>query len=239
MKHLIVIVLSLIILYLSKISYAKELEGDYVVVMHGIASSSKQMKNLAIYLKKEGYDVINVSYPSTNNKLEKLVDLVNKKLSVKFIKDKPIHFVGYSLGGLLIRAMIQKYPPKKLGRVVQIGTPNNGSEIIDFIKDKLFYKKILGPLGNELSINSNILKKLLGKVNYEIGGIAGNISNNRIASVIIPGDDDGVVSIKSTKFEGIKDHIVVSSSHINLPTNKIVHKQTLYFLKNGVFNHSK
>ncbi len=103
-----------------------------------------------------------------------------------------------------------------------------------FFEDNWLYKKIYGPAGKELTTNNAVMEKLLGKVDYELGVIAGNSTIDPISSTIIPGDDDGKVSIKSTKFKGMKDHIVVSASHTFFPSNKTVHQQTEYFLKHGV-----
>lgn len=145
--------------------------------------------------------------------------------------------IGYSMGGILVRSLINKYPPEKLGRVVQLAAPNNGSEVSDFLLNNWFYKKIYGLAEQQLTTNNKATKKLLDKVDYVLGVIAGNSTIDPISSYIIGGDDDGKVSIASTKFEGMKDHIVVSASHTFFPSNTDVHKQTLYFLKNDAFKH--
>ena len=209
--------------------------GDYVVLFHGIARSSTQMKSLEEYLTKQGYDVINYNYPSTDYPLETLTELTHKYLAKKLTQDKPVHFVGFSMGGLLVRAYIHKYKPQNLGRVVQLATPNHGSEASDFFQDVWIYKKIFGPAGQQLITNQQEIEHLFGDIYYELGIIAGNSTIDPISSTIIPGDDDGKVSIQSTKLAGMKDHIVIPSSHTFFPSNKSIHSQTEYFLKNGVF----
>lgn len=57
------------------------------------------MEDLATFLQHQGYDVINLDYPSTDYKLEELVDLTHEKLLPKLKDDKPVHFIGYSMGG--------------------------------------------------------------------------------------------------------------------------------------------
>ena len=209
--------------------------GDYVVVFHGIARSSSQMEPLAKYLEEKGYDVINIDYPSTDYKLEKLVEIVDKKMSETLIEDKTVHFIGYSMGGLLVRAILNKKRPKKLGRVIQLASPNEGSEVADFLKDNYLYKKIFGPAGQQLTTKNTDTKQILGDVNYELGIIAGNATIDPISSYIIEGEDDGKVSIMNTKVTSMKDYIVVSASHTFLPSNEDVWEQVLYFLKNGEF----
>ncbi|NBV05858.1 MAG: alpha/beta fold hydrolase [Proteobacteria bacterium] len=212
-------------------------DGDYVMILHGIARSNKHMQKLATYLQKDGFDVINLSYPSTTHTIEDLTEIINKEISQKTTKDKRIHFIGYSMGGLMVRALIHKYNYKNLGRVVQLAPPNQGSEVADFVKNFWPYKKIFGPAGQQLITDQSALKHLFGEVNYELGIIAGNATIDPISSVIIPGENDGKVAVERTKLEGMKDHVVVSASHTFFPSNKEVQNQTLYFLKNGNFKH--
>ncbi len=212
-------------------------DGDYVVILHGIARSNKHIQKLAIYLQKDGFDVINLNYPSTTYKIEDLTEIINKEISERVTEEKPIHFIGYSMGGLMVRALIHRYNYKNLGKVVQLAPPNQGSEVADFVKNFWSYKKIYGPAGQQLIANQNAVKHLFGEVNYELGIIAGNTTIDPISSVIIPGENDGKVAVERTKLEGTKDHIVVSASHTFFPSNKEVQNQTLHFLKNGNFKH--
>ena len=227
------------LLFFSSTVKASELknDGDYVIILHGITRSNKHMQKLATYLQKDGFDVINLSYPSTTHTIEDLTEIINKEISQRTPEDKRIHFIGYSMGGLMVRALIHKYNYKNLGKVVQLAPPNQGSELADFVKNFWPYKKIFGPAGQQLITDQSAVKHIFGEVNYELGIIAGNATIDPISSAIIPGENDGKVAVKRTKLEGMKDHIVVSASHTFFPFNKEVQKQTLYFLKNGNFKH--
>ena len=93
--------------------------SDYVVILHGIARSSSSMGDIEEYLGKQGYDVKNIDYPSTDYKVEELVDNVNKQLfEIKFGDGKKVHFVAYSMGTLITRMLIKKYRPENLGREI-------------------------------------------------------------------------------------------------------------------------
>lgn len=236
LKKIILLLCSILIANSSMAAKPND-KGDYVVVLHGIARSNKHMDKLAKYLASAGYDVINLNYPSTDYKIAELTELINKDISKQVTENKPINFVGYSMGGLMVRALIHKYNYPNLARVVQLAPPNKGSEVADFIKDFWPYQKIYGPAGQQLITDQTEINDLFGKVNFELGIIAGNFTIDPISSSIIPGDDDGKVSIKSTKLEGMKDHIIVSSAHTFFPSNKDVMQQTLYFLNNGEFKH--
>lgn len=247
LKQLIALMFSFIMIFSTHIACAMEKttsnyieddsieKGDYVVILHGIARSSNHMEKMEKYLLKQGYDAINIDYPSTDYTLESLIYLVHQDISKKLTEDKTVHFVGYSMGGILNRAIINKHRPKNLGRVVQLAPPNNGSEVSDFLKENWLYKKVYGPAGQQLTTNQQKIKELFGDIYYDLGIIAGNRTIDPISSSIIPGKDDGRVSIENTKLKGMKDHIVVSVAHPFLPSNKTVQQQTAYFLQNGVF----
>lgn len=229
-----IFILTLLLSCIPVASYAAQKE--MVVMLHGIFRTHTHMQPLADYLEKEGYDVLNLDYPSTRYRLATLVEHIAKDMDTR-IEDKTrkIHFVGYSMGGLLVRGIIAKHKPKNLGRVVLLGTPNHGSEVADFLKDNLLYRKFYGPAGQQLTSNNTEIDQLCGKVNYELGIIAGNFTIDPLSSSLIEGDDDGKVSIESTKVEGMKAHTVVSSSHTFFPSNAEVQRQTLAFLRAGKF----
>lgn len=230
-----VLVFFTLLVFGAQTSYATDANGDYVVIFHGIARSSSHMKPLANFLEQAGYDVLNIDYPSTNYRLEVLVGIVDNEVSAKIKVDKPVHFIGYSMGGLLVRALLDKHRFKNLGRTLQLAPPNNGSEVADFMKNNYFFKKIFGPAGQQLTTNNNHTKQLLGIVDYELGVIAGNRTIDPISSYLINGDNDGKVSIASTKVHGMKAHTIVSATHTFFPRNKQVHSQVLNFLKYGKF----
>jgi len=213
--------------------------GEQVVLLHGIKRTSSHMEALEKFLVSKGYTVFNMDYPSTEHSMEKITAIVARDIAQKVRPDKPLHFVGYSMGGIVTRAILNKYRPDNLGRVVQLASPNQGSEVADFLKDNWIYNKVYGPAGQQLVTEGAGLDTLLGKVDYELGVIAGKFSIDPVSSSLIPGDDDGKVSVESTKVDGMRDHIVVRASHTFFPQNKTVQRQTLHFLRTGFFNKTR
>ncbi len=96
--------------------------------------------------------------------------------------------------------------------------------------------KLNGPAGSELGTDSEATPNQLGAVDFEVGIIAGDRSINWINSLMIPGKDDGKVSVSRTKVEGMTDHIVIHATHPNLMKNKIAIQQTMEFLRTGKFS---
>lgn len=209
---------------------------DGIVILHGIFRTKRSMASMARFLEHNGYAVLNLAYPSTKHPLEELADIIHPHIDAftQSISEK-LHFVGYSMGGLLIRAYLCKYKPRHLGRVVMLGTPNRGSEVADFMKDKKLYRWLYGAAGQQLVTNQNDFVYSLGQVDYELGVIAGNRSIDPVSSYIIGKPNDGKVSIDSTKIQGMCDHIVVPATHTFFPSNKAAQRQTLTFLQKGCF----
>jgi len=209
---------------------------DGVVLLHGIFRTHRSMRGLAQFLEEQGYRTLNLGYPSTRYSLEELVEIIHPVIE-RFAKtmDGDLHFIGYSMGGLLVRAYLHKYRPAFLGRVVLIGTPNSGSEVADFLKDFYLYKKLYGPAGQQLITDQTMLKPIMGEITYEAGAIAANRSIDPISSYIIGEPNDGKVSVKSTWLPQLKDHTVVATNHTFLPMHKPMWAQTLNFLQNGRF----
>ena len=208
---------------------------DYIVLLHGIFRSSKHMAKLDGYCSDNGYKTINIDYPSTKFDLMSLAALIWRQIQDQIDDEGTINFVGYSMGGLLVRIILNKYKVRNLGKIVMIGTPNKGSEVADFLKNNRLYKKFLGPAGQQLITDQSGLQFIVGSMPYEIGGIAGSVCIYPLGALLVQGRNDGVVSVENTKLAGMKDHIIVPYPHFYLPYSKQVHKLTLNFLRYGRF----
>jgi hypothetical protein len=75
----------------------------------------------------------------------------------------------------------------------------------------------------------------LGPVNFQLGVIAGNKSANPLLSRLIPGINDGKVSVNRTRIEGMKDFIVLPYTHSFIMRQKPVMDQVLHFIQRGCF----
>ncbi len=213
--------------------------GEQVVMLHGIARTWRSMRTFAGYLEAQGYRVLNVGYPSTRLPLESLVGHVQRTIEEsEFDPQTKTHFVGYSMGGLLARGVIHRFRPPNLGRVVQVAPPNQGSEVADFWKNFFLFRWIFGPAGQDLGARERKFARILGPVDYELGVVAGNKTWDPFSSALIPGPNDGKVSVESTRVDGMKDHIVIPATHTFIIYNQKAFKQAQYFLQNGLFDRN-
>ncbi len=212
-----------------------------VVLLHGLARSASSMHNMELALQLAGYRVCNIAYPSTKHSIP---DLASQYVAPSIARcvadsDEPVNFVTHSLGGIIVRQLAKTGLVRSFGRVVMLGPPNHGSEVVDALGDWYIFRVINGPAGGELGTSKNSVPRRLGPANFEAGVIAGSSSINWINSLIIPGMNDGKVSTESARLEGMRDFIVVPVSHPFLMTNGDVIKQTIRFLAYGCFAHDE
>jgi len=211
--------------------------SEGVILLHGLCRSNASMEKMELKLKDAGFIVLNVDYPSRTATIDTLSDAaIGAALQDPHLKNcSKIHFVTHSLGGILVRSYFKRHESFRLGCVVMLGPPNQGSEVVETIGSWWSFKKLNGPAGDELGTDNASTPNMLGAVDFELGVIAGDRSINWINSMMIEGLDDGKVSVKRTRVDGMKEHIVVHATHPYLMKNDEVIEKTIHFLKTGSF----
>lgn len=212
-------------------------QASCVVLLHGLARTPSSMKVLESALLKEGFLPINDGYPSREHPIETLAELAIKPAIEKCPKEMDVNFVTHSLGGILVRQYLNKHAVQNLNRVVMLGPPNGGSEIVDKLASVPGFHFINGDAGMQLGTGELSIPNTLGKANFDVGIIAGTRSINWILSSLIPNTDDGKVSIENTKLDGMSDHIEMPVTHPFMMKNEKVIAQVVNYLKNGSFEH--
>lgn len=208
-----------------------------VILLHGLARTHRSMRPFAQALGSAGYRVLNVDYPSRTAPIEILAtDAITTALAHESLRDcTRLHFVTHSLGGILVRFHLARHCVPHLGRVVMLGPPNQGSEVVDRLRHWRLFHSINGPAGQQLGTGPLDPPRTLGPVDFELGVIAGNRSINWINSLMIPGPDDGKVSVERTRVEGMKEHLVLPVTHPLMMRDQRVIQATLRFLQHGTF----
>jgi triacylglycerol lipase len=234
MKSLVVILLVLLA-SVPRVGTADEI--GTVVLLHGLARTSDSMAKMNRALEAAGYRVCNVSYPSRKHSIEVLTkDFVLPAVrACSMNQTDKVHFVTHSLGGIVVRQLAQSAPDLKIGRVVMLSPPNHGSQVVDKLGGLSLFQWINGPAGLELGTGQASVPQSLGTPSFQTGIITGNRTINVILSLLIPGDDDGKVSIESAKLEGMAGFCVVPASHPFIMKNRLAIEQTLIFLAEGAF----
>ncbi len=209
-------------------------QRDCVVLLHGLARSPASFLAMDAVLTRAGYRVFRPGYPSTQATIDQLARRVLPQAFQDCASHDRVHVVTHSMGGILLRLHFAKQGlPRNLGRVVMLGPPNHGSEVVDVFRDWTIFRQINGPSGGQLATDG--LPAELPSVNFYLGVIAGENSLNPLFSNVIPGQDDGKVAVASTRIEGMKHHITIPVTHSFMTADPRAIWQTLTFLETGTF----
>lgn len=215
---------------------------EHVILVHGLARSSSSMSRMQRGLEAAGYDPIAWSYPSRRRRLEGHINAFQEWLANSEFEG-PVHFIGHSLGGLIIRGALAQEPPVTVGRIIMIATPNRGAGIVSRYGRQPFSKFFFGLPMEDLHVNSESLINL-GTPNAEIGIIAGVQPFhpfNPISYInllhLSEAEHDGTVELDNTYLKGMTDNITVNAHHTFICDDHKVIEQSVHFLKHGKFVH--
>ena len=207
-----------------------------VVLLHGLWRSDNSMNRMEESLAEAGYRVQNIEYDSTDKPVEVLAGEAVAAGLKACSGAETVHFVTHSMGGILVRQYLEKQDIDRLGRVVMLGPPNQGSEVIDRYADWPGFEWFSGPAGMQLGTGEASVPRSLGPAHFDVGIIAGNQTINPILSQSLPGKDDGKVSVDATRLEGMNDHMEMPVTHVFMMRNKDVIGQVLHYLEYGHFD---
>jgi hypothetical protein len=224
--------------YLGRKREMPSLEGrdEVVLLLHGIGKSSLDMAPMTAALRHEGYCAINWKYPSRSHCMDDLAGLLAEKVAE--LGERRLHFVTHSMGGIIVRKYLTKHAPANVGRFVMIGTPNQGAYLADKLSQLKIFDKMFGPAGRELCQGERGACANAGVPVCEFGIIAGGLGWKWGWNPLVPGDNDGTVSVECTRLEGARDFVVVPHAHPVIQMMPRTIRFTLRFLESGTFSDS-
>lgn len=214
---------------------------EVVILLHGLARSHHSMSRMETALQAAGYRVISMDYPSTQKTVQQIAEneWIAMLQQAQALHPAKIHFVAHSMGNIILRQYFAHHTLTNAGRMVMLGPPNQGSEVVDKLGALTLFEWINGPAGRQLGTASNALPNLLPIPPVEVGVIAGTLSINWFLSCLIPGPDDGKVAVERTRLAGMEDFAKVAEAHPFLMQNPQVIDMTLHFIKTGRFAPEK
>lgn len=203
---------------------------EAVVLVHGIWMNGLDMGILRRRLARAGFDPVQFRYPSVRN--APAINAMDLNALARGLDAQTVHFVGHSLGGIVIRHLFSEYPDQRPGRVVTMGTPHRFSAAAERLSRSLPGRLLLG---------ESIKRGLLGNAPpwpraRELGSIAGTL---RLGfGMVVPGvpsPNDGTVAVEETRLPEMRDHLTLPVSHFGLLLSARAANQTAYFLRHGCF----
>lgn len=214
---------------------------EIIFLVHGYNKSDSDMKFLKKSFEEMDYKINSDTLPLLFSSVEKCTEIFKEKVNYTInsdIKYKKIHFIGHSMGGIIIRKFLENNKIENLGRCILIATPNRGMKLADFAEKKVrLFGRIFKPIHDTVSYRMKI-NKPMNIPEPEIGVIAGN-KNNLILGLLLSKNSDGRVEVEETKFEGMKEFMVLNYGHKEIHHKSETVKLADNFLQNGTFEIKK
>jgi pimeloyl-ACP methyl ester carboxylesterase len=203
-----------------------------VVAVHGLWMRGVVMGVLKKRLAPRGFELVPFSYPSVRGDLAG-----NAARLADFVARMPgagaVHFLGHSLGGVVIRAMVERHKLQRIGRIVCLGSPLVGSETAQRVTRLPGGRRLIGRSLQDLLARGGFDAWEPG---HEVGVIAGSTSLGMGRLLGALGEpNDGMVRVKETQVAGITDHLVLPVAHTALLFAPEVARQTAWFFAHGRF----
>jgi pimeloyl-ACP methyl ester carboxylesterase len=219
------------------------MQGKGVILMHGLAAPAWSMQLLARHLHKQGgYEVFVVEYSSLRSTIDDQArSLANVVRSLEGIDE--INMVGHSMGNIVIRRYLAGdttpntgwNPDPRIGRIVMIAPPNHGAITATRLAGNRVFKSVFGQSGQQLGVQWDDLESRLATPVTEFGIIAGGWGNKLGLNPFLSGDDDGRITVETTRLAGASDFLVVAAVHELIAHDPRVLDYTLAFLDHGYF----
>lgn len=226
-----------LLLLLLSLHSAPLLASECVILLHGLVRTADSMADLEYALHDEGYHVSNIDYPSRDRRIQALAEeAIPRGLEeCREAGASPVNFVTHSLGGILVRQYYSRHGAENVKRVVMLAPPNQGSAVVDNLRDMPGFDLLNGPAGRQLGTGENSVPDDLGPVNFETGVIAGTESINLILSTFLEEPNDGKVAVEDTRVEGMCAFVTLPAMHPFIMQNTNVIQEVRNFLRTGRF----
>ena len=219
--------------------------GKAVVLLHGLASTPFSMRSMASYLQKANYKTFNVCYPSSRGGIDEHSTTLARVIgSLEGIEE--INFVAHSLGNIVVRRYLamqtdpakDRRPDPRIKRIVMLTPPNHGAHLAA----KLVPADLLGVAGDaaeQVGPGWKEFEKKLITPQVEFGILAGGRGDGKGYNILLPGDNDSVITVATTRLAGARDFRVLPVIHLIYMNDAKVQEYTLRFLQHGHFESEK
>lgn len=211
----------------------KDDAAQHVVYVHGLWMRGGESLLLAQRLLREfGLQVHAFPYSAGTWGMEEIT--AHLQSFVRSLDVPAVHFVGHSLGGLVIYRYFERYPEQLPGRAVFLGTPCLESRAAVQAAQVRFISVLMGPSVADELLRPRERRWTFGR---PLGIVAGSQSIGLGQFVAgFEEECDGTVAVSETRLPGAADHIVLPVSHMGMLVSARVARETGAFLRDGRFS---
>lgn len=210
----------------------RDLGGPQVVLLHGLWRGFHAMEPMARALHREGFSTLNIPYPSSRLPIHVLAERIRHQIA-KSCGDGPVHFITHSLGGILVRKLLGDGAPWQVGRIVMLAPPSNGSEIVDWARQRPLLHRFLGPAGRALGTDGVPTALPALSQDVEAAVIMGNRATIPFFQGLFEEANDGIVSAAKGRITGLRGFTVIPADHTFIQMHPEAIRLSLEFLKSG------
>jgi hypothetical protein len=217
------------------------MQGKAVIILHGLFRTRSSMSRLREAIADGGeYSVFCLGYPTTRGSVADHADALDSAVrSLEGITE--INFVAHSLGNLVVRHWLKDLAHRErtlpegqtFGRMVMLAPPNRQPQLATKLIRGAVAEFIAGPAAQQLAEGWDNLEPKLATPPFEFAILAGGKGDNRGYNPLIPGDDDAVITVASTRLPGASDFRLLPVLHSFFMNDSRVHEMTRRFLIHG------
>jgi pimeloyl-ACP methyl ester carboxylesterase len=192
-----------------------------VALVHGYLANRYMMAPLGARLKRRGYVPSPWGYWNPACSLLVHADRFARRL--EDLDADPaldvLHLVTHSMGGIVARAALDRYRPRKLGRVVMLAPPNRGSFVAT--RSVGTFGRFLKPVVELSTAPDSLVNQLPMPPDLDLG--------------VIAAEYDALVSEASTRPDVPHDFVALPTWHTGLLFSRETADLVAGFLATGVF----
>jgi pimeloyl-ACP methyl ester carboxylesterase len=204
------------------------------VFVHGLFLNGAEFTLLRRRLTRQhGFESHRFSYPTVRGSLDASVERLAR--FVERIDADRVHFVGHSLGGIVLHRYFEIATGLPPGRVVFLGSPTVKSRTAEQVGRLRLFAPLVGPMVAAELGQAKAPREW--RCDRELGCIAGTraVGLGRFFARFDE-DSDGTVGVSETKLPGHKAHLTLPVSHMGMLLSADVARQVGEFLASGRFS---
>ena len=202
---------------------------DRIILVPGFGLGGTELLPLAARLRRRGYRVSVFWHFTGRLPLAESARRLWAKARAE--REDVIHFVGHSLGGLVVLRMLSDHRWDRPGRVVTIGTPHAGLSAARRLAALPAGRRLLGPEilaaadGQPIPVSEG----------RELGVLAGN-RRRFYGSWMVPNQpSDTVIGVMEARHPGSQAHATLPETHVSMLLATQVVSHIDVFLRQGTF----